>query len=246
MMDTVRAARAGGAVTLGWFGHVGLVVDAKGDGSPVTQADLAAEHVIRDLLAESHPDSTIVGEEHGTIEGSSGLTWYVDPIDGTQRFARGVPLYATLVAVDDEFGPAAACIFIPATNDIVWAGRGLGAHTDAGPAHVSNKDSLDNAFVSTSSVRRWDLELFTGLRDAGVQICGWGDGYGFLLAATGRIDAMIDQGAGQAWDFAPMRVIMDEAGGAYSAFDGSDSITTGNGMASNGMIHKALLDLIPG
>lgn len=244
MMDAVHAARAGGAVTLGWFKRDGLVVDAKGDGSPVTEADLAAEHIIRDIIVGANPGSTIVGEEHGTIQGDNGLVWHVDPIDGTQRFARGVPLYATLVAVDDEHGPAAACINIPATGDIVWAGRGLGCHTETGPVSVSKTDTLEGAFITTSSVRRWDEQLYLGLRRAGVQICGWGDGYGFLLVATGRVDGMIDQGAGSAWDFAPMRVIMSEAGGRFSDFQNTDRIDTSNGVATNEIIHEALLEYV--
>ena len=242
----VEVARSGGAVTTKWFRHNALEVEAKGDGTPVTQADKAAEHVIRDHIDAVSPEATIIGEEHGTDPGTSGLTWYVDPIDGTKAFMRGVPMYSTLIAVDDEHGAAVGVIYIPATEEIIYAGRGLGCFTQDGIARVSATETIDKAFVSSSCNSRWDDGVYERLRAGGATLVGWGDGYGFLMAASGRIDAMVDLGGGSIWDFAPMRVIMAEAGGRYSARDGSTSIRTRDGIASNGLIHDALLKAITG
>lgn len=242
----VEVARAGGVVTVEWFNHHELEVESKADGSPVTQADLAAEHAIRDRIETLTPNSTIVGEEHGREEGTSGLTWYVDPIDGTKAFSRGIPTYATLVAVDDEHGPAAGVIFIPALDRIVYAGRGRGCFTNSGPAHVSDKKELKGGFLSTSCVSRWPDGVYDRVRATGANIHGWGDGFGFLLVATGEIEAMVDLVALGPWDVAPLRVIMPEAGGRYSALDASQSVTSGDGVASNGHVHDDLLAAING
>ncbi len=244
--SAVEVARSGGAVTTKWFRHNALEVESKTDGTPVTEADRAAEHVIRDHIDAISPEATIIGEEHGSDPGTSDLTWYVDPIDGTKAFMRGVPLYATLIAVDDEFGPAVGVIYIPATEEIVYAGRGLGCFTQDGPARVNLLDSLEGAFITTSSSSRWYDGVYERVRKSGATMVGWGDGYGFLMAASGRIDAMVDLCGGNVWDFAPMRVIMNEAGGRFSARDGSNSIETRDGIASNGLIHRELLEVING
>jgi histidinol-phosphatase len=249
MEAAVAIARQAGKLTLDWFGSSELTVDLKGDGSPVTEADRAAERFIREEIERNFPGSSVVGEEEGISKGNPDLVWYVDPIDGTKGFSRGVPLFATLLAVNDEHGPAVGVVAIPGTGDVVWAGRGLGAWTDDGPAHVSATSSLRGAYVSTSSVTRWGTECFGRFVDAGVDVRGWGDGYGFFMAATGRIDAMIDlmpTSGPHPWDFAPIPVIMSEAGGRYSALDGSPSIDAPSAVASNGVLHDELLQLVNG
>ena len=244
--SVLQIAELGGRKTLDYFSKPDLNVDWKADGSPVTAGDKAAERVIREGIENLAPNSTIVGEEEGYKEGNTGLTWYVDPIDGTKGFTRGIPLYATLVAVNDEQGPLAGAIHIPATGESVWAGRGLGAFTHHGRARVSDVADASNAWVTTSSVKRWGTDVYSRT-DAGVDnICGWGDGYGFLLVASGRIDAMVDLHGGSAWDFAPMLVIMHEAGGRFSALDGSCSVEGPSGVATNSLIHDQLLKIING
>jgi len=233
-------------MTLQWFGNADLAVETKDDGSPVTEADKAAERYIREQIERVAPDSSLVGEEEGSSQGPSGLTWYIDPIDGTKGFARGVPLYATLIAVEDEHGPAIGVIHLPATNETVWAGRGLGCHTPAGPARVSKTSSLAGSFVTTSSVSRWGSDVYGRVDSAGVDIRGWGDGYGFFMVATGRVDAMIDLNGGSPWDYAPLPVIISEAGGRFSCLSGTSSISTPSVIASNGILHDDLLRAVNG
>jgi histidinol-phosphatase len=248
MKSALDIARGAGDITLEWFKSSKLTVETKDDGSPVTQADKAAERYIRERIEEVAPGSRLVGEEEGESEGSADaeLTWYIDPIDGTKGFSRGVPLYATLLAVEDEHGYAVGVIHIPATGETVWAGRGLGAHTDAGPARVSDVGNIDGAFVTTSDVSRWECAVFSRMQDAGVNVRGWGDGYGWLMVATGRIDAMIDLGAGTPWDFGPLPVIIPEAGGRFTDLDGNVSIHSKSVVASNGRFHDDLLRVLRG
>lgn len=239
-------AKAAGDITLRWFQDSALEVETKGDGTPVTQADKAAERYIRERIQDFAPNSTLVGEEEGSIEGTSGLTWYIDPIDGTKGFARGVPLYSTLIAVNDEYGPAVGVIHIPATSETVWAGRGLGCFSNNGPARVSSTADLSQAYVTTSSVSRWGDDVYSRVNGAGMDIRGWGDGYGFLMVATGRMDGMIDLHGGSPWDYAPMPVIFSEAGGRFSALDGTPSIDTPSVVATNGVLHDAILGAVNG
>ena len=157
-----------------------------------------------------------------------------------------MPLYATLLAVDDEHGPAVGIIHIPATGETVWAGRGLGAFSNHGAARVSEVASLDGAYVTTSSVSRWGCDVFQRIDQAKIDVRGWGDGYGYLMVATGRIDAMVDLGAGMPWDYAPLPVIISEAGGKFTDLSGEVNIHSQSIVASNGFLHEDLLRVING
>lgn len=243
----LEMARGAGKITLDWFSNGRLAVETKADGSPVTQADRAAEEYIRTCIGDLTPDASIVGEEQGSSTGASDLTWYIDPIDGTKGFIRGVPLYATLIALNDGHGPAVGVIHIPATGESVWAARGLGAHNEHGPVKVSDVAVTSHAVVTTSAVSRWGADVYQRVAgEAGMDVRGWGDGYGFLMAATGRADAMVDLHGGSPWDFAPMPVIFTEAGGRYTAVDGSFAIDKKSAVASNGLIHDKVLAAVRG
>jgi histidinol-phosphatase len=247
LLDTaLDIARGAGDVTLKYFRSSTLAIETKGDGSPVTEGDKAAERYVRERIAEYSPDSAIVGEEEGQSSGTSGLTWYVDPIDGTKGFARGVPMYATLLAVEDEHGYAVGVIHLPATGETVWAGRGLGAFTNDGPARVSDRSELSGAFVTTSSVSRWDRDALQRVFDAGIEVRTWGDGFGWYMAATGRVEAMVELGHGTPWDFAPVPVIMSEAGGQFCDLDGGRTIHSNSAIASNQKVHDQLISVLRG
>ncbi|MCE9631280.1 MAG: inositol monophosphatase [Planctomycetia bacterium] len=253
----IAAARLAGAETLRWFGAAALVVDTKADQSPVTQADRAAEAILRRELLGGFPDDAFLGEETGATAGSSGYEWIVDPIDGTKSFIRGVPLYATLVGCRHEGRGVLGVIAIPALDEIVHAARGGGAwHTRAAAepvaARVSSRTMLRESLLCSSdftSFARW-----SGGRPAGVaarerleEACGvvrtWGDGYGYLLVATGRGDVMVDPLL-NAWDAAAVDVVVTEAGGTFTDWRGRDSIESGDGVASNGRVHSDALRLL--
>jgi histidinol-phosphatase len=248
--EVVALVRAAGDVTLRWFRSDGLAIDDKADGSPVTEADRAAERFLRDELHRSFPDDTIIGEEEAVATGSSGRTWIIDPIDGTKSFTRGVPLYANLLALYDETGPALGVIHLPGLSETVYAGRGLGCFHNGEPARVSTVSDLSRSCLCSSSFRTWDRRALDVLSEAGVLQRTWGDGYGFVLLATGRIEAMVDPSVAL-WDVAPMPVILREAGGRYTDLEGNEELVLDparvvSGVGTNGVVHDDVLRLLRG
>ncbi|MFM7205421.1 MAG: inositol monophosphatase family protein [Planctomycetaceae bacterium] len=250
----ISAARRAGAETLRRFGDAALAVDLKADASPVTEADRAAEAILRHDLLGAFPDDAFLGEETGPTPGTSGWEWVVDPIDGTKSFIRGVPLYATLVGCRHGGRGVVGVIAIPALDEMAYAARGAGAwHTRGAaapvPARVSTKRSLAEALVCSSdftSFARWSGGEPAGraarerLEAAGGIARTWGDGYGYLLVATGRAEIMVDPLL-NAWDAAAVDVVVSEAGGRFSDWRGRDSIESGDGVATNGPVHAAAL-----
>ena len=236
----VDAARRAGRITLRWYQQKSLSVSAKSDGSPVTEADYAAERFLRSEISAAFPDDTVWGEEEGVWAGSTGRTWVIDPIDGTKAFIQGVPLYATLLALVDDRGPAVGVISLPALDDCVWAGRGRGAYWNGVRCRVSSRAGLDGSYVCTSGLSYWPDPVLERVRAAGARIRTWGDAYGYALVATGRAEAMVDPECFD-WDVAPISVIMAEAGGRFSDTAGGDHWRSGSGVATNGLLHEELL-----
>jgi histidinol-phosphatase len=255
----VGLARRAAATTLKWFANDALVVTAKGDGTPVTEADRAAEALVRSELAAAFPDDSIIGEEEPVRHGTSPRTWIVDPVDGTKAFTRGVPLYATLLALVDAHGPAIGVIVHPALGETVYAGRGRGcwhrvnapglAAPDAGAVldgrrcRVSAVTTLADSYVCTSALGNWDPAARLAVLDAVAGLRTWGDAYGYTLVATGRAEAMVDPQA-EHYDVAPMAVILPEAGGVFTDLAGVPRADGGSGVASNGHLHEAVLRLL--
>lgn len=243
--QAVGIARAAGDLTLRWFRSADLAVERKGDGTPVTAADRAAERLVREALAVDFPDDAVLGEEEAPVAGRSGRRWVLDPIDGTKAFTCGVPLYSTLLALEDEHGIAIGVIHLPALGETVWAGRGLGCWTDRGPARVSADATLQGAYVMSSSFSHWAPGRVAALERAGAVLRTWGDGYGYALVATGRVAAMVDPIV-EPYDLGPMPVILAEAGGRFSDLAGGAGIEGGSGLGSNGAVHDELLALLQG
>jgi histidinol phosphatase-like enzyme (inositol monophosphatase family) len=242
--EAVALTRAAGELTLSWFDRPDLAVATKSDGTPVTEADRAAERLIRSRLAEAHPDDAILGEEEDDVAGTSGLTWVIDPIDGTKAFTRGVPLYSTLLAVLDEHGPVVGVINLPALGTTVYAGRGLGCFRDGRPVTVSSRTDPAEAVVSTSGYSWWPEPALLGVKRAGYQLRTWGDGYGYAMVACGGIEVMVDPEV-SLWDIAPMPVIIGEAGGRWSTLDGSEPLLEPGAqpsfVATNGLVHDHVI-----
>jgi histidinol phosphatase-like enzyme (inositol monophosphatase family) len=241
LLDTaVALLREAGDLTLGWFRSSSLAIERKGDGTPVTAADKAAERFLREQIAARFPDDSIVGEEEDDVVGTSGRRWIIDPIDGTKAFTHGVPLYTNLLAIEDEDGPAVGVIHMPGLAETVYAARGLGCFCNGEPARVSTRDRMAGSYLSSSAFEHWTDEMLAAARGSGARLRTWGDGYGFALVATGRIDAMCDPVAAL-WDVAPMPVILAEAGGRFTSLDGDPSPDRGNGLATNGVLHDEWL-----
>jgi histidinol phosphatase-like enzyme (inositol monophosphatase family) len=242
--EAVGLARQAGELTLGWFDRPDLAVATKSDGTPVTEADRAAERMIRERLATDHGDDAVIGEEEADVSGTSGISWIIDPIDGTAAFTRGVPLYSNLLAVLDEHGPLVGVINLPALGTTVYAGRGLGCFRDGRPVHVSNRRSPDDVVLSTSSYSWWPEAALLGVKRAGYQLRTWGDGYGYAMVAIGAIEVMVDPEV-SLWDIAPMPVILGEAGGRVTTLDGDEPALVPGAqvscLATNGLVHDEVV-----
>ena len=193
--------REAGELTLGHFRDPDLVVDRKGDGSPVTRADREAEALLRQRIAEAFPEDSVHGEEHEHAPGTIGRTWVIDPIDGTVAFSRGVATYSNLLQLQMASARAIGIINLPALGETVWAARGHGCFHDdhpgarpirPRPSGTGDEDDLDGRVLCVSGFHGWDAELFARVPTAGVKVRTWGDGYGYALVATGRVDAMFD------------------------------------------------------
>ncbi len=244
----VEWTRAAGELTLGWFNHPELIIDDKTDGSPVTQADRAAERLLRDLIEQTYPDDAIHGEEEEDRPGTSGRRWVIDPIDGTRAFSHGVATYSNLLYLEDEHGGALGIVNLPALGETVFAGRGLGCFSDGAPCRVAGRGSLRDAYLCVTALDLWDAELLGRVNDAGVHLRTWGDAYGYALVASGRVEAMVDPVLAW-WDLAPLTVIVPEAGGTLTAWDGAPELVPddhGNfsAVASNGLLHRELVALL--
>ncbi len=251
--QAVGWARQAGELTLEWFNHPELDVDHKHDGSPVTAADKAAEHLLRELITTAYPDDTVRGEEHDDHIGTSGRTWVIDPIDGTRPFSRGVGTFSNLLYLEDADGPAIGIVNLPALGETVAAGRGLGCFANGVPCRVSDTRALDGAHLSCTSFDGWSPERFARMRSAGVEVRTWGDAYGYALVASGRIDAMCDPALAW-WDIAPLLVLLPEAGGTITSLSGGPAGERSidhpeyaySAVATNGVIHDEVLRLLHG
>jgi histidinol-phosphatase len=241
--DALAIATEAAELTLRWFGRDDLAVERKVDGTPVTEADRAAEALVRERVREAFPDDGVLGEEQAEHVGTSGRRWIVDPIDGTKAFTRGVPLYTTLLAVEDETGPLAGVIVVPALTERVWASTGGGCFHDGSPCRVSAQASLSGAYLTTSSYSHWPEDALLAAHRSGAALRTWGDGYGYLLVATGRMDVMVDPEA-EPYDLAAMPVIIGEAGGRFTDRTGAARYDGGSGVATNGVLHDDVLALL--
>jgi histidinol-phosphatase len=250
LMEFASATAEGaGRVTLDHFGRA--AVEFKLDGSEVTAADRGAEEWARAAIAERFPQDGIFGEEGEESASKSGRRWIVDPIDGTRSFASAVPLYSVLITLEDQGVPVLGCVHFPVLSDTLVAATGAGAWVNGRAARVSDCAELAAARVVTSGLEYWrdcaDDEGRAGF-DRLVRATRfartWGDGYGYFLVATGRVDLFADPSAGSYWDYAPMQVILPEAGGRLSRFDGGPVGNASTALASNSLLHDAARRLL--
>ena len=224
-----------------------VVVEFKGDGSPVTVADRAAETVAREWIRKYFPGDGILGEEFGLENESAPRRWVLDPIDGTKSFIHGVALWGTLVAVVEGEHVLAGAVYAPPTHELVAAAPGEGAWFNGARTHVSQTDSLDTATLLTTDDRfagrprrraRWNA-----LADQVRVVRTWGDCYGYLMLATGRADIMVDD-LMNPWDAAAVQVVIEEAGGKFSDFRNRPTAFGGDSIATNGALDAIVRDIL--
>lgn len=238
------AAWEAGRITLGTY-QTRLTADRKGDNTPVTIADREAERKLRQMIGERYPDHAIIGEEFAVKEGNGRFTWVLDPIDGTKSFVSGVPLYSTLVALLEEGEPLLGIIHMPALNETVYALRGSGCYWNGRRAHTSTVDNLADARLLVSGLNYFGPKqaAWERLLRATYFQRTWGDAYGYALVATGRAEIMLDPALAP-WDAGPLRVIMEEAGGTFTDWQGQPVTLASEGMATNGRLLPAVMALL--
>jgi histidinol-phosphatase len=244
----VEAARSAGQVALSYFDN-NVVVEWKQDQSPVTVADRAAEQKLRALIAASFPGDGFLGEEFGHTPGATGYRWIIDPIDGTRCFVRNIPHWATLVGLEYRGEMIAGVSYAPADNQLFRALRGDGTYKNDRRVRVSAVASLDQSLACYSGVQYFQkgglesqfLSLMRGVDRAR----GFGDYYGFVLVAQGSCDLMVDYGV-HIWDIAGLKVIVEEAGGKFTDWDGGADLERPDCLASNGQVHQATLAILRG
>ena len=250
----ITAATQAGHHTLRYFRASDLAIETKPDHSPVTHADKESEQILRAYLAQRFPQDTIVGEEFGTQHGTTDYKWYLDPIDGTKSFIRGIPLFGVMMGLEHRDEAVAGVIVFPALNEIVYAAKGLGAWWSDSidpivpkQARVTKVSNLSDACLSTTSTRSfhrigkstqfqrlsWVVDVNRGLPDC----------YGHYLVATGRAEIMIDP-IMNAWDNAPLQAIIEEAGGRFTDLQNNPTIHGDSAISTNGLLHDQVLEIL--
>ena len=240
-------------ITMDRFLAEDLVVDTKPDLTPVTEADRAVEEAIRERLAELHPGDAILGEEFGQSEAGSGKRrWIVDPIDGTKNYVRGIPVWATLLALQEGNDLVVGVVSAPALGRRWWAARGEGAYVDdrlrgGGPRRigVSAVRTLADAQLCFSGLEGWKDGGAALMRLA--QSCwrsrGYGDFWPYTLLAEGAVDLTCEPVV-ELWDLAAPRIIVEEAGGRFTDLGGVPTAAGGDALATNGALHDAALAIV--
>jgi histidinol-phosphatase len=219
------------AITLARFRAADLHVETKPDLTPVSEADRAVEEALRERIARERPGESVLGEE----EGGAGGDWVIDPIDATKNYVRGIPLFATLIALEGR----AAVVTAPALGKRWWAARREGAFADGRPIRVSGVARVEDCVLTFTSPRGhgdgfWRL----------VERCwaprGFGDFWQYMLLAEGAVDLCVESEA-NLWDLAAPKLIVEEAGGRLTSLSGEDTAGAGDCLASNGALHDEAL-----
>ena len=237
-------ADAADVLSLARYRAVDLVVDTKPDLTPVTEADRAVEQALRGILAAERPGDAVLGEEFGGAVAATGRQWIIDPIDATKNYVRGVPVWATLVALVEDGRATVGVVSAPALGRRWWGRIGRGAWT-RGPEGeralaVSGVRSLSDASFSFSDPVGWPAGALASLTDRVWRSRAYGDFWSHLLVAEGAVDVAAEPEL-NVWDLAALIPIVEAAGGRITGYDGSPALTAGSGLTSNGLLHDEVL-----
>jgi histidinol-phosphatase len=239
-----RVADRADVMALALFRANGLSVRHKADRTLVTEADTAIERMVREELGAAYPDDHVLGEEEGGEVLPKGRQWVLDPIDATANFAKGVPIWGTLLGLIDGGETVVGVASAPALQERYAAAKGGGATMNGEPIHVSDVATIAEAHVSFHEP---EVLLGGDLREATQRLVlecwrprAFGDFWGHMLVARGAVDAVIEPSL-NLWDVAALRVIVAEAGGRITAFDGGEAGHRTSALTTNGLLHEALL-----
>ncbi len=242
------------SITLARFRAADLVVETKPDLTPVTEADTAVERTLRDRLGAARPKDSIVGEEYGSsIAPDAGRRWIVDPIDGTKNYVRGIPVWGTLLALQEGDQITVGVVSAPALGRRWWASAGSGAFMSDGlvseprPLRVSAVRALEDAQLCISGFDGWDvpggIDRLLSLARSCWRTRGFGDFWSYMLVAEG-VAEIACEAVVSLWDLAAPQVIVEEAGGTFTDLGGVRSAEGGDALATNGLLHEPALALV--
>jgi histidinol-phosphatase len=243
----IAAAQAAGEIAMKYY-RSGFDVTIKADQTPVTQADREAEQAIKGVLGRALPDYGFLGEEFGE-EGPKDRRFIIDPIDGTKNFIRRIPIWAVLIGLEEGGQVTAGVVFNPVSGEMLWARKGDGAWADTERLKVSDLRTLEEATLLHADLHLlrqagyWDP--FVRLVDGCRRTRGFGDYYGYGLVASGKAEVYLETDL-KPWDAAPMKILVEEAGGRLTDFSGRPNIYDGSVLATNGRLHDEALALLRG
>jgi histidinol-phosphatase len=236
-------------ITMRHFRRSELVVRTKSDRSVVSEADTETELALRDLVAEHRPGDGFLGEEFGAAGRAADgrRRWIVDPVDATSNFVRGIPVFATLIGLEEADEVTAGVVSAPGLGHRWWAARGQGACADGRPIHVSGVADLADAHISVADLHRWaargQADRIVEIENRARSTFGAGGFWAQMLLAEGRGDATLAASA-KIWDNAAIKVVVEEAGGRFTDLDGAPRIDGNCALATNGLLHTELLELL--
>ena len=239
----LRLADLADGMTLPLYESRGFRTDRKADRSEVTEADRDTEEAISRVVLAERPGHCMLGEEHGLVgDTSSSWRWVVDPIDGTSNFVRGIPVWASLIALTHaDHGPVVGVVSAPALGRRWWAAKGAGAFADGRRCAVSTIAALDDAQVCVTFAKGWDdLGLtpeLVRIQQASYRARGFGDFWQHMLVAEGAVDLAIDAVGLKEYDLAAVQVVVEEAGGTFTDRHGVRTCTSDTAISSNGLLH---------
>ena len=234
---------------MGYF-QTGLQPEIKSDDTPVTIADRNAEELIRRRIEKQYPNHAIIGEEFGAKEvASASHRWFIDPIDGTKSFVRGVPLYGVLIGLEIEGKSEVGVVYFPALDEMIYAATDLGCFWNGRRTRVLETESLSKSIVSIADIATFEMygwsEAWERIKKAAYHRVGWSDAYGHALVATGRIELMLDP-VMNSWDCGPFPVILREAGGYFGDWAGNETIHCEEALSITRKLLPEVLKLIQG
>lgn len=239
-------AVAAGELIRPYFQRADLDVDTKDDATPVTVADREAEKLLRELIAKQYPDHGLWGEEYGKERADAEYVWVLDPIDGTKSFAAGSPLFGTLIALLHRGQPIVGAIANPVLGEII-IGDNEETRLNGEVVRVNDSKPLDKAILSTTDWRRAakhrSAEGWAALEEAVLDARTWGDCYGYLMLASGRVDIMCDPMMAP-WDLLALIPVVRGAGGVVTDWHGEDPVTGNSLVAAPPSLHPQVLKLL--
>jgi histidinol phosphatase-like enzyme (inositol monophosphatase family) len=250
-LDTYRAfiselTEASSKVIKPYFGLPDLKVDSKSDASPVTEADRGAEKIMREMIEKKFPTHGIIGEEFGTVGADSEFVWVLDPVDGTISFSHGCPLFGTLIGLLRDGKPVLGAIHQPLLNQLC-VGDGSSTELNGRPCLMRSTPELAKATLCSTDLthieQKKNYTKFDALRRQCRLFRGWGDCYGYLLAATGWIDIMIDP-IMNPWDILPLIPVIRGAGGVITTWEGGDPVSGKSCVVANKSLHPLVIEAL--